>query len=443
MNEEEEIIRLSAPISGFVDYNPREQYLFHVWLKQVAASYESFGFTPLHLRPFERLKALQGEGDTQKQIFEVYRFDTGQTTKLALPFDHTVPLALWVAEHGGHLQELAFPYKRYDLGLSFRGERPKAGRFRAFVQADVDIVGKKLGLSADAECIAAMITALEKLEIGTIQVSLNHIGVVKSVLRLWEIREEDHPAVLRSIDKLDKISVAEVVAELEKIEGFSLSRERATELVSFFLTKRALSEPFWEANFGPDAAEGLKELQLLRDLFAALGLNPAMFVFAPGMVRGLAYYTGIVFETFLVGKESFGSIASGGRYSRLVGGFAKGLDDVEGFGGSIGLTRLFDVLGKSGLELPKRSTMADVLVGSRTAELMPPAYRMAHLLRKKGLRVDVYSGSPKVKHILSHANALGIPYVALVMDEKAFLMKNMGAQTQAEYASMEEAVQGT
>lgn len=432
--------RLSAPITGFVDYNPKEQYLFNHWIETVRSSYESFGFTALHLRPFERIEALKGEGDTQKQIFEIYRADTQQTTHYGLPFDHTVPLALWVSEHAGHNQNLSFPYKRYDLGLSFRGERPKTGRCRAFVQADVDIIGKKLGLSADSECIAAILTALDRLDIGNFTVKLNHIGIVKSILKSRQIPEHLHAAILRSIDKLDKISEDDVAKEIHLIQGLSLSEEEIRSLISCFSSKVDLFDELQTQKFGSDATPFIEEIKSLITIFKTNGFESSLFEFSQAMVRGLAYYTGIVFETFLTDKSQYGSIASGGRYSNLVGDFAKGLEDVEGVGGSIGLTRIFDVLCKTGLQMPNRTSGADILVGPRTSELNAQAYKLCEQLRKKGLKVDFYSGAPKVKQILSHANLLGVKYTALIMDSNAIVMKNMHTHDQVEFTTIEEAL---
>lgn len=432
--------RLSSQITGFVDYNPKQQYLFNTWLQKVASIYETFGFTPLHLRPFERISALQGEGDTQKQIFELLRFDTQQTTGLALPFDHTVPLALWIAEHAGHLQHLSFPYKRYDLGLSYRGERPKTGRLRAFVQADVDIVGRLLSLSADAECIATIFSALSSLDIGQFQIRINHIGIVKSILKTHNLPSELHPPILRAIDKLDKLSAQEIEQELKKIDGYFLSAQETGNLLQCFMTQYPLSDVAHKEEYGSEALLGIESLQKLTQTLEMMGIDSSHFVFAPGMVRGLAYYTGIVFETLWIGREQFGSIAGGGRYSNLVGDFSKNLTEIEGVGGSLGLTRIFDIFCKTEMPLPNQTTVARILVGARTQELMPLAYQFSAKLRQQGHKIDLYSGSPKVKHILSHASALGIPQVVLIMDQNSIVIKNMKEQTQQEYASLEEAL---
>ncbi|NGX53795.1 MAG: Histidine--tRNA ligase, partial [Chlamydiae bacterium] len=196
--------RISAPISGFVDYNPKQQYAFNKWLSTIKATFAEFGFNYLHTRPFERKTALWGEGETQKQIFGVTRLSIEEgeepDTGLAIPYDRTVPFALWVAEHG---HETPFPYKRQDVSLSHRGERAQAGRFRAFVQADVDVVGRKLGLGADVECLATLMTGLNRLNLGTpFTLVINHIGIVKAMVKANGFSDEHQPEVFRLIDKL-------------------------------------------------------------------------------------------------------------------------------------------------------------------------------------------------------------------------------------------------
>ena len=432
--------RLSAPITGFADYDPKEQYLFNYWIKTIQSSYESFGFTPIHLRPFERLNALKGEGETQKQIFEVYRADTCQTTHLGLPFDHTVPLALWVAENAGHKQNLTFPYKRYDLGLSFRGERPKTGRARAFIQADVDIVGRKLSIGADAECIATISSSLEKLAIGKFTIKVNHIGIVKSILANKNIAPPHHACILRCIDKLDKLTIEEVAKEISQIKDLSLNMNQIQDLISSFSIQLDLTKSIENHPLELIAADFVNELKELTNLINSLNLKNASIVFSAAMVRGLDYYTGIVFETFLDGKEHFGSIASGGRYSNLVGEFFPALVDVEGVGGSIGLTRIFDVLRKTHLEMPNKTSFADILVGARTQELSGLSYKVSAALRQAGLKVDCYNGAYKIKNVLTHANNLGVNYSALIMDDNCIVIKNMSSQEQKEFSAIENVI---
>lgn len=416
--------RLSAPLQGFVDYSQTEQYAFAIWQKTVVAVYERFGFSPLHLRPLERLAALKGETENQKQMFGVYRTDGQIDTGLALPFDHTVPLALYIAEQAGYRKNCKLPYKRYDVGLSFRGERPQVGRFRAFVQADIDIVGPSLGLSADAECLCALIQALQELPIGEFRVSINHIDIVKGILSLVEIPEEFHAAILRSIDKLDKKSPEEVKEEILQIPDLPLTEAKVLELLHYFTREdlSSLSDSLF-STANPQALKGWQDLQTLLELLSIMGVDRSFFHIDLRMVRGLDYYTGMVFETFLQDKPQYGSIASGGRYSNLVGKFADNLSQVEGVGGSIGLTRLFELEGNKSLS--QRITMADVLVGYRTVEQQQLAFSIATYLREHHYRVDVYSGKPNVKKIVTHADHLGVPFIVIVMDTSAIAVKNM------------------
>lgn len=423
--ERTEAVRLSAPIQGFTAYSLKEQYAFTRWLEKLKTVYESFGFAPIHLRPLERLSALRGETDNQKQIFGVYRTDGNLMTELAIPFDHTVPLALFVAEQGHHKQ-LELPYKRYDLGLSFRGERPQVGRFRAFVQADIDVVGRKLGLAADAECLCALIKGLEDLDAGEFCVSINHIDIVKGIIQASGIPENFHPQVLRVIDKLDKRTPEEVVQEILQIPELPVSEEQVQALVARFNTKCASLDDFsFEEDYGPAADKGLADLREVTVLLQKMGIDPSAFQFDLRMVRGLDYYTGLVFETFLNGKEQYGSVMSGGRYSNLVGRFAEGLEDVEGVGGSIGLTRLFEIAGENSLS--KRITTADVLVGYRTEAQQRFAFEIATHLRDYGFKVNVYAGEPNVKKCIAHADGLGVPFSVIAMDTNAVVVKDMNA----------------
>jgi histidyl-tRNA synthetase len=418
--------RVSDPISGFSNLNYQQQPEFCRWLRTVGEIYETYGFTPIHLRPFERLPALSREGgDVKKQIFGVYRLDGDTKTGLAIPFDHTVPFALYVAQQGE--AGMPFPYKRYDLGLSYRGESPQPGRFRAFIQADVDIVGRNLGLTADVECILAMTKALQRLDIGRFTVSINHIDIVRSIVRFFGVPDHLQPNVLRNIDKLDKLSPADVVEEISKISGLEIERSRIEEMVEKFVSKHSIDAYTFDHEYGRAATDGLKNLKDALQMFAQAGLSPEQFVFAPGMVRGLEYYTGFIFETYLDGFERYGSIASGGRYNNLVGDYSERLKDIEGVGGSIGLTRLFDVMSREGKIRFYRSTVADVMVGYRTEAQRQLAFSISSRLREQGLKVDTFSGNKKIAGQLEYANKTGISHAVLAMAEDSIVVRDMNA----------------
>jgi histidyl-tRNA synthetase len=423
-----------GPISGFTNFDAKEHYLFTSWLAKTEAIFKQFGFTPFHPRPFERLEHLHKKGGMHKQVFGVYRIDGDQPTGLGLPFDHTLPFALFLAQYAN---TTPFPYKRYDLGLSYRGEHAQTGRFRAFVQADVDIAGPELGLIADVEVLSALTQALTLLEIGEFEVLVNHIGIVKAILAHYSIDPAVEPELLRIIDKQDKLSLDQIIKEVDQLLKGKVD---AADLVSKFTFKGPIESFTFDRDYGPLADKAFAELKEAFSYFPLCGLSPKLFKFSTGMVRGLDYYTGIVFETYLVGKTHFGSIASGGRYSNLVGEFSAKESNIEGVGGSIGLTRLFDILNKSGELALKRTSSAAIVVGYRTEEEKKAAYELSARLREEGFNVDTYSGGKKVKHQLAYVDATGIPYAMIVMSENSIVVKEMASSTQADVASIDLAL---
>lgn len=414
----------SAPIPGFAEYSPQEQYAFNRWLQTVKETYAEHGFSYLHTRPFERKGALWGEGETQKQVFGVTRLNADEPdTGLAIPYDRTVPFALWVAEHG---PDITFPYKRQDVGLSFRGEAPRPGRFRAFIQADVDVAGKALGLNADAECLATLITTLKRLDLGIpFTFSVNHILIVRSMVKTFGVADVHQPEVLRLIDKLDKMSQEDVVASICDIPNLNVEKKVVEKMVSNFAQRAKVEDFIFDQDYGADAKKGLEDLTIVIQLLNNLGVDTSCVLFSPGMVRGLAYYTGLVFEAVLDGKESYGSISGGGRYDNLVGSFNPKYADIGGVGGTIGLTRLFDIMVREKMRLPKRSTIANVVVGYRTKEQLAFASNVVAALRLRGVPTDFYCGTEKVKSFYTYANKIGVPVTVIAMDAQSFVVKDM------------------
>lgn len=421
-------------ISGFADYSESENAAFAFWIKTIEATYRSFGFTRLTPRPLELREVLLARGGIQKQIYGVSRLPNDDSTELALPFDRTVPMAHWVAQNAG---SLVFPYKRYDISYSYRGERAQAGRFRGFFQADIDIVGSEdLDSTADAECIAVIYQALKKLSIGDFAITLNHIGLAKSILQEFGVGEQVREAFI-AIDKLVKIGSDGTVAEL--LETTGLSQDRARELVAIF-------------DFDGDVNSFIKQLPVASVAISAaaaelsgviasmqtLGVPEQVIKFKPGIVRGLDYYTGTVFETFLVGLESIGSVASGGRYEDLVSTFSK--LSLPGVGGSIGLTRLFFVACQENLIPLDFCSEATAFVGYRTPEFSQAAQSVAAALRARNIDTDLYSGTGNFKKQLVYADRKGIPVTIFVMDNNSFLVKDMIAKNQADYATVVEAI---
>ncbi len=446
-------------ISGFINFNESQQYLYSHWLDLIKQSYELYGFTPFTPRPVELRDNLHAKGGIGKEIYAMARLADpfavaadGRpevvATDIGLPFDRTVPLALWVAQHLG---ELVLPYKRYDIGWVFRGERPQAGRYRGFHQADVDIIGRNLGLTADVECLLAIAHALTALNVGPFSMHINHIVLAKQMIRARGVVDNLEAEVLRILDKLEKLQHSTVRAELAKT-ATAITEEHLDQLMELFtyrgdcaglraiLTAQAdVPEIVWEA---------CKQLEELSKLLSIAGCS-AKIVINPGIVRGLDYYTGIVVETFLVGKETSGSIASGGRYSRLVSDFSGKGEDVEGVGLSIGVTRLFDIMSRSGGLSLERKSAARVVV-AYCPENLTMAFALCTGLRNAGITVDMYANPARpIKNQLEYAHKKGAPYVLILMNNNEkpehidnFILRDMQTRDQHEWPELAAAIDG-
>jgi len=416
-------------ISGFADYSEAQNAALSRWIDSLEETFRLYGFTRLTPRPLELREVLLSRGGIQKQIFGVSRLPDDAGTELALPFDRTVPLAHWV---GLNAKEIVFPYKRWDISHSFRGERAQAGRFQGFFQADVDIIGQgKLDLNADAECIAVLYEALQRLSLGDIAVSLNHIQLARSLLADMGTPNDRIAGALRALDKLDKVGADEVVEDL--VRSVQMEKQAAGKAVDVFSYRGPL------AGFPLKASDCAAELSAVWDGLLSLGVPEGALRFAPGTVRGLDYYTGAVFEFHLKGREDFGSVAGGGRYDDLASTFTD--MSLPGVGGSIGVTRLFDAACKSGLVRLDARTEAEVFVGFRTPELSGLAQTLAKELRSKGLRVDLYSG-PKanVGKQLGYAGKKGLRTAVMAMDAKSIVVRDLLKSEQKDVPAVEEAV---
>lgn len=433
-------------ISGFADYTESEQIAFDGMFQRIADVYRGHGFNPFFPRPLEPIANLCSEStgeDTNKQIYTVSRLENGEATGLGLPFDRTVPLAVWV---GQHHKEITFPFKRFDMSHSFRGEHASKGRYRAFVQADVDIVDRELTPLADAEAIATAYDALVGVETPQFVIYINHIEIARAMVGLLSSEEAKKNELLRIVDKMDKHPPEEIVKMVQTAVP-DAPREEVEGLVRAFAFKGDL-QAFVPDVKGPGALAVQQGLEQLKECFARLedlGVDPSRIAFCPGMVRGLAYYSGIVFETFLKGESfaGYGSIASGGRYDNLVSHLAS--DDAVHLGGvgiSIGLTRLFDIFKRHHLVPTTKRTIADVLVVYQNGSLTGTAAKVAAILRKRGLHIELYTNEKhKLAKQLSYASRKGFSHVFLVNGEGAFAVKRLGDGSQKEFAVREEAVE--
>ncbi len=429
-----------SSISGFIEYNEKEQYMFAKWKDALTQAFRAHGFVDFSPRPVEEMQILRKKGGIAHQIYGINQAQEYPTdVRLGLPFDRTVPLAIWLNKF---YKEIAFPYKRSDISYSFRGESSQTGRFRGFIQADVDIIDRQLDYKAELECVSTIYDGLSALDFQEFTLYLNHIEISKAIVKSLGVENEQLNAILRVLDKLDKLEFNEIKRQIIEIAP-NASGLQVEEMIESFQFDGPIKEfeyrPTWEKN-------GEVHLNHLKKIFFYLedqyGIKPEKLKYSPRIVRGLDYYTGIVFETFLKGKERYGSIASGGRYDKLVEGIGKNHVHFEGVGGSIGLTRLFDIFSKTdGKGLISRCSGADAVIFSREEGLENIASDIARRLRKLGKKIDLYTGcAKKIHEKLDYTNKKGIPFAIMVMAQNSIVVKNMSAHAQLDVNNLEDAL---
>lgn len=399
-----------APLAGMAEFSPAEQLLFEEWKEIVINSYRLFGFTPIETPVLERAEILLAKagGETEKQI---YRFKKGETD-LAMRFDHTVPLARYVAAKQSQLQ---FPFRRLAIGKVYRGERSQAGRFREFYQADADIIGRReLDLAYDAEIISLIAHTIAKLNLGKFIININHRRLVMGFLRALKVMDEDK--VLHLLDSSEKISEGELKKELSLLR---LDTFEIRQLLKFSRLKGEFSQVLAElANFdlaNEQFNRGVQELSELHQHLKNLQVDESAYCLNLGIIRGLDYYTGVVFETKLTDTPALGSICGGGRYDNLVGGFAK--EKMPGVGMSIGLTRLFSQALSLGLIKPARHTCSQVIVLPFTGDLSA-ALGIVGQLRDHDIATEIYLQPAGIKKQLKYAGELGAQFALLLGDDE-------------------------
>ena len=425
-------------ISGFADYTEAENVALSKWLRIVENEYRLFGFSRLIPRPVELREVLLSKGGIQKQIFGVSRLQNDMPTDMALPFDRTVPLAYWIAKNQG---EVAFPYKRYDISYSYRGERAQAGRFQGFFQADVDIIGQgELDISADSETISVIYNALTKLGFKDAYICLNELKLISKILNKLNIQSEKQREILNVIDSINKISKEEFFSQVLSLVHFSESEMYGFwELFSFEGKLDDFILLLNELNISDNSIEYcISDIKMIIESLISSKISVDNIIFRPAIVRGLDYYTGIVFETFVKGYENLGSIASGGRYDNLSSTFTKSI--LPGVGGSIGITRLFDLAIKNGFVSLKQCSEADIFIGFREHSYKNVGIKIAYELRAKGYNVDIYSGNGNFKKQLSYADRKGFGKGIFIMDDNSFVLKNLIESTQVDYSTHQELI---
>ena len=416
-------------LSGFMELLPGKQLRFERMTEILRRTYASYGFAPLDTPVIEDAQILlaKGGGETEKQI---YRFQKGDSD-LALRFDLTVPLAKYVALH---YNELAFPFRRFQISKVYRGERAQRGRFREFYQADIDIIGDgKLDILNEAEIPAIIYKVFRGFGLTRFQIRVNNRKILNGFYAMLGLSEKSGD-IMRTVDKLDKIGADKVNAIL--LEDCGLSDAQAEEILAFIAIRgtnaQVLSALEGYAGRSDLFDQGLAELKAVTANLAAFGVPEENFAVDLTIARGLDYYTGTVYETTLLDHPEIGSVCSGGRYDNLAGYYID--KPLPGVGISIGLTRLFYVLDEQGLlnpDLP--SAPADALVLPMTAD-PGPAIALAETLRSAGLRVQLYCEQKKFKQKMAYADKLGVPFAVLLgedeIGEGLCSVKNMGTGEQ-------------
>ncbi|MEG0755619.1 MAG: histidine--tRNA ligase [Oscillospiraceae bacterium] len=413
-------------LSGFMELLPGQQVQFDKMVELLRKSYSLYGFTPLDTPIIEASDVLlaKGGGDTEKQI---YRFTKGDTD-LSLRFDLTVPLAKYVALHQN---ELTFPFRRFQIGKVYRGERAQRGRFREFYQADIDVIGDgALGLINEAEIPSIIYKSFTALGLERFQIRVNNRKILNGLFAILGLSERAGD-VMRTIDKLDKIGREKVILTL--VEDYGVAQKAAEQLLDLLQSATPLEtlKDFSGQNETFDI--GLSELTEVAKYMEAFGVPADHFVVDLTIARGLDYYTGTVYETVLLDHPEIGSVCSGGRYDNLAEYYTDNI--LPGVGISIGLTRLFFVLEDQKMLSEELLTApADALILPMTDDLSP-AIALATAMRSAGIRTQLHCEAKKFKQKISYADKLSIPFVLFLGEDEisagTVTVKDMTAGTQS------------
>ena len=399
-------------LSGFMELLPEQQVLMESIMQTLRDTYSLYGFTPLDTPIIEASEVLlaKGGGETEKQI---YRFSKGDSD-LSLRFDLTVPLAKYVALHYG---ELAFPFRRYQIGKVYRGERSQRGRFREFYQADIDMIGDgKLDVSNEAEMPAIIYQVFNRLGLRKFQVRVNNRKILNGFYEMLGLSKQAGD-VMRTVDKLEKIGADKVKGLLMEL---GVPEEKAGEILGFIGITGSNEQVLeaLEAYRGRNELFdlGLDELKTVVKYLGGFGVPEENFAVDLTIARGLDYYTGTVYETLMVEHPEIGSICSGGRYDNLAEYYTDKV--LPGVGISIVLTRLFFVLNEQGMLNQARNTApADVLLLPMVEDLSP-AVELATRFRNAGVRVQLYGEQKKFKAKMNYADKIKVPFVVFLGEDE-------------------------
>ena len=398
-------------LPGFMELLPNEQILFEQMKNKIEKVYQRFGFLPLDTPILELSEILLAKagGETEKQI---YRFEKGDTD-ISMRFDLTVPLAKYVAKNYGNL---SLPFRRYQIGKVYRGERAQKGRFREFYQCDIDIIGDgELSILNDAEIPSVIYQLIKDLGFDDFTICINNRKILNGLFE--DMSQTDNATeILRIIDKIDKIGVEAVCEELEKL---GIEKDKINQIIEFIKIEGTTDEKLQKLqnlNIQNDNfKKGLEELSQVVKYIRIFGVPDTNFKVDLTIARGLDYYTGTVYETFLNNYRELGSVCSGGRYENLAEYYTD--KKLPGVGISIGLTRLFYKLNELGLIKAEKYSMADILIVPMTENLEVPI-KLANSLRELNINTEIYLNDKKLKAKMKYADKLKIPYVIVMGDDE-------------------------
>lgn len=421
---------------GFMELLPEDQILFNEIVDTIRKTYEEFGFLPLDTPVLEYSEILLAKagGETEKQI---YRFKKGEND-ISLRFDLTVPLARYVSQR---YNDLVFPFKRYQIGKVYRGERPQKGRYREFYQCDIDIISENLNILYDAEMPAVIYNVFKKLNFGKFTIRLNNRKVLNGFFNSLDL-EQKVVSVLRVIDKLEKIGLDKVKEELSELSIKDSVIDKIIDFVTISGTNNEILDALKELKIEDDLFKtGLEELEQVISSLKFLNVDESYYIIDLTIARGLDYYTGTIYETKLDDYPSVGSICSGGRYDNLADFYTD--KKLQGVGISIGLTRLFYKLKEAGIIKGNRKTLSKVLILPFEQKNLNYSLKVGTNFRNENINCDVYYENKNLKQKLKYANRLGIPYVCIIGDDEEkgnkVTIKNMETGQQS-ICNIEEAI---
>ena len=402
---------LPKTLPGFMELLPNEQILFNEMREKIQKTYEKFGFLPLDTPIIESSEVLLAKagGETEKQI---YRFNKGDSD-LSLRFDLTVPLAKYVTEY---YPNLTFPFRRYQIGKVYRGEKAQRGRYREFYQCDIDIIGEnELSLINDAEMPSVIYNTFKELGFDDFTISINNRKILNGLFEYLELKDNSVD-ILRIIDKIDKFGKENVVKEIQEL---GINQEKIDTIMNFISITGDIEQTISSLRNLKISNElfelGVNELKEVAKNINLFGVPFENYKIDLTIARGLDYYTGTVYETFLNKYRQLGSVCSGGRYDNLSEYYTD--KKMPGVGISIGLTRLFFQLTDNKIIEAGNRAISKVMIVSMVDDFSK-SIEVATKLREKGINTQVYTDKTKIKNQFKYANKLNIPYVIIIGEDE-------------------------